>query len=188
MKKGPPRRFDYEEARRLYETSGLTQREVGLLFGVSETAIFWAVHPEALQKARRRESEWTRGGRCPDCGGPSTRHSKAQSRRCRKCTDARRATSVRADGTLRCGNCREWKPSEAFPFSRSKNKARGGRSLQCRACQTILRQAYRERHKVPCRNCGRPRLASNETGARYRGLNETGLCRKCFLDSMRKTA
>jgi hypothetical protein len=188
VKKGPPRKFDYEEARHLYETSGLTQREVGLLFGVSDSAVWFAIHPEAMRRARRRSSEWHRGGRCPDCGGPSTRYSKTQSRRCRDCTNARQVTSVRADGTLRCGTCREWKPSEAFPFSRSKNRARGGRSLQCRACQTILRQAYRERHKVPCRNCGQPRLAPNETGARYRGHNQTGLCLRCYRESLRKIA
>ena len=65
----------------------------------------------------------------------------------------------------RCGKCEEVKPVDDFPIQRA---SRDGRSHWCRACHTVAKREYRQRHRerlnaarrrdaVPertCRTCG----------------------------------
>lgn len=178
-----PRKFDYDEAARL-RAEGLTYQAIAERFGVTAMAVYWAVNEEARERAIARNTEWQRSGTCPDCGGPSTRHSITKSLRCKACFDRTQATSVHED-ELRCFRCREWKPDEAFPRNRSGRKLRRGRHNFCRACSTVVRQEYRERHKVPCVGCGAPALPPREKGSDGADVPR---CRSCYDASRQKVA
>ena len=75
-----------------------------------------------------------------------------------------------------CFKCREWKADEGFPHKNSGGLRRRGRSNYCRSCETIARQQYRERIKVPCVGCGKPALPQSEKGTRGRAEPR---CRSC---------
>ncbi len=120
---------------------------------------------------------------CIDDCGRIVAHMPTRTGRCKACAYRRMVVTVRPD-TLRCYSCRKWKPDEEYP-SDTRQLARRGRDGRCRACNTKNRQTYRERHKVPCVACGAPRLPANEKGA-GRGWADTGLCRECWLASLRK--
>jgi hypothetical protein len=170
------RKFDWEEARRLH-AGGLSYQKIADRFGVSATAVMFACDDRARERMHAYVSEWQRQGVCVDCGGQCSRKFA----RCVACASALRATTV-GDGVLRCVNCREWKPDDEFPMGQNRTALRRGRHNNCRACQTVLRRAYRDRNKVPCANgCGTMVLAPNEqaASARKKGSVATGMCRKC---------
>ncbi len=175
------RRFDRDEARRLVE-EGHTQSSVAEMLGVSASAVWFAVHPSAYERNMVLRSEWQRTGVCPDCGAKTSRTGGIGSRRCIPCAARLATTSVR-ETELLCFSCREWKPDAAFPCNRGERAAcRRGRHNHCRACQTVLRREYRHRNRVPCRACGEPCSAPNET------RDATGLCRRCYLHSPKAKA
>ena len=167
------RKFDWDEAKRRYE-AGETQREIARSVGVSKNSVLFALNSLARARHRKRNAEWQRKALCAVCGGQCSRHGGQDpaSYRCRDCTNKAKATSVR-DAELRCLTCREWKHDLAFPHHRLET-ARRGRHASCRDCNTALRKAYRERIKVPCDKCGKPRLPAQET------QGATGLCRNCY--------
>lgn len=136
------RKFDWDEAARMH-ASGMSKAAIARQLGVSTTAVAIALDPEMRERYARRAHEWTRDGRCPDCGGKATRHGPKQLH-CRRCASLRRITTVRED-TLRCTTCKTWKPDEDFPSDRSQPHRRN-RSRQCRPCQTIAKRRWRERY------------------------------------------
>lgn len=150
--KGRPRTFDYHEARRL-RAEGVTYQAIADKFGVSDSAVYLAVNPDARAKMIERGGEWQRRGICIKCGGPCTRTAGQPAHRCRRCFAIDMAVSVR-EGELQCVKCRDWKPDTEFPRSRAE-PARRGRHSQCRACTTEAKRIYREKTKVPCSGgCG----------------------------------
>lgn len=147
------RRFDYDEAKRLRE-EGLTYQQIASRFGVTDSAVYWAVNDGAREAMIARHGEWQRGGTCVDCGSPCSRNRSRRHERCHACASLARATSVRPN-ELRCRTCHEWKPDEGFPGGERPNGARRGRHGQCRSCLTEAKRAWRERNKVPCSHgCG----------------------------------
>lgn len=173
---GAPRRFDWDEARRL-RAKGWTYPALADRFEVSKMAVRLACNDGARARNRARNAAYQSSGVCPECGGQATRHyGPLGQRRCKSCAGKARATNVR-DGTLRCKTCREWKPDDAFPFNRAGSKAHRGRHDTCRVCSTKLRQAYRERHKMPCVGCGRPVLPPNEKTTHG---SDVPRCRDCY--------
>jgi predicted Zn-ribbon and HTH transcriptional regulator len=142
---GAPRKFDWDEAARLYET-GLTYEEIAEALGVSSSAVWLALNPEARARGDARKWQWQREARCPDCGAQTTRTHIGADSRCKRCAALARATSVRAT-ELRCMTCREWKPDEEFPSNRAATKVRRGRHRQCRICQTVARRDHRARNR-----------------------------------------
>jgi hypothetical protein len=181
--KGPPRKFDHDEARKL-RAEGWTYRQLAAKYSVTPGAIRFACDDAARAKSAAYGAEWQRQGTCPDCGAAATRHSLTWQLRCMDC--AARARTKAQDGEAYCSCCDTWKPLDEFTPS-SKRKARGVRN-ECRACETARRRKYREQRKVPCTRCGKPRLPANEIASREarKHLRDTGLCRPCYLDSVRK--
>lgn len=173
------RKFDWDEAKRLRK-QGMTYKAIAETLGVSVTAVSLACNPRQYAINRQTTSAYQRRGTCVDCGERiSSNYSKAILR-CRECSALHQATTVR-DSELLCSSCREWKPDTSFPFSRSEPSARRGRHGTCSECQTRLRKAYRERHKVPCANgCG----TMVEDCSRH-SRSWTGLCRACWQESRR---
>lgn len=170
------RKFDWDEARRL-RAEGLTLQAIAERFGVSPTAITFAVVPGAYAAARGRRAEYQRnGGNCVDCGTRLSHNYSRPVRRCKPCASLAQATTA-TDTELRCYSCHEWKPDNDYPYSRSAYRNRRGRHGTCRACHTLRRQAYRERHKVPCVGCGKPALPPNEKTS---GGGSQPRCRDCF--------
>lgn len=174
------RAFDHAEARSRYQ-AGESMAALAAEYGVSASTVYLAAYPGAKERnyARRRKRE--QSGTCPDCGAHATVNTAGQ-HRCRSCAGKRAATSVRADALL-CFTCKEWKPDEEFPRNRAqRGRARRGRAGSCRRCGTVLRQRYRERHKLPCAGCGKPALPASEKG--LRGTLEPR-CRACMHEHQR---
>lgn len=177
------RKFDWEEARRLY-ADGVSQYEIGRMLGVSQAAVSRVVVPGQMEKSNARAAAWSRAQvPCIEgCGRTCTRiAAKYHSGRCVQCSAIRLATTAR-DGELQCHTCKEWKPDESFPHNRTEKYGRRGRHTNCRLCATVSRREYRNRNKVPCADgCGRLVLAPNEqeTSARSKGYTATGCCRSC---------
>lgn len=164
------RKFDWDEARSLYE-QGVPKGVIARHLGVTSAAIHYAVDPAVLERMRVHSIEYQKSGRCIDCGGPCSRNPSYGEHRCVSCAGILRRTSVRPT-ELRCFGCKEWKPDRAFPRSRSE-KHRRGRHGFCTPCGTAARRAWRERNKRPCANgCGN--LVGDDAA--------TGLCRSCWSE------
>jgi hypothetical protein len=136
-----PRRFDWDEARRL-RSDGWTYQKLADHFGVTLNAVWFACNDEARHRATARTQAWQRAGVCPDCGDPATRHGGGIQSRCVKCA-LTRLTYVR-DGRAHCPTCEQWKPLAEFTPCPSK-PYRGVRT-ECRACETTRRREYRRAH------------------------------------------
>lgn len=175
-----PRTFSWDEAKRL-RSQGLTYREIANHLGVSDSAVVFACDDRQRAMAENYKAEWQRRNTCVDCGKRTSRNRLGHVSRCLSCSAKARATTVR-ETTLRCSSCGEWKPDNAFPYSRAARQTHRGRHQQCRACQTIARRAYRNRHKVPCVGCGKPALPPSEKGTH--GTSQPR-CRDCMYDWMR---
>lgn len=194
------RRFDYDEAWRRYQ-AGERVADLAAEYGVTKHAVWRAlsllrdpVKRSAMREANRR---W-RTGVCEDCGGPAMRlvggkaaHNHDGRVLCITCRSIERSESLRFDdhgnltavrcNTRDCANGEPWQRPENFGRGRRFKAMRdGGFHQQCRACLTRARQDYRERHKVPCTNCGKPTLPASEKGKRGR---DTGLCITCWHKS-----
>lgn len=141
----PPRKFSWDEATKLRK-SGLTLKAISKRLGVSYSAVWFALNPEARAKSSARTVEWQRQGICPDCGATATRFRGGKQCRCRACGIRAMATSAR-EAELHCSNCDEWKPDEEFPHNRGETVSRRGRHSLCRQCNTIVRRSYRERNR-----------------------------------------
>lgn len=175
------RTFDHEQARRRW-LAGESQSALAREYGVSQSRISQVVSDVHSATIRYYQEHVKLAGRCQRCGAPTNRAAQYQgSRHCRDCAYKLLATSVR-DDALRCFKCGQWKNDDDFPRSSAKTARRRGRHTACRACNTKARQAYRERHKVPCVGCGKPALPPNEKGA---GGAAFPRCRECFVDSLR---
>ena len=141
---GRPRKFDWDEAARLYAELG-TYEAVAPLLGVSSRAIRYALSPACREYHQRYQRIHTPGrGICPDFGGPNSSGRYRIGSRCRGCYALHLASSVRPD-VLRCSHCREWKVDGEFPLQRA-HKSRRRRHGVCRDCQTSVRRAYRASH------------------------------------------
>lgn len=140
------RSFDWDEARRLYET-GVSRPEIATRMGVSYNMIHRITAPGALERQAAYHREWQKTGVCADCGAQTNRAGQVNgSTRCVPCSALARATTVRPT-ELQCSTCREWKPDEDFPHNRADSMSRRGRHGQCRVCQTIARRDHRRRNR-----------------------------------------
>jgi hypothetical protein len=139
-----PRRFDHDEARRLY-ASGMSGPKLAVQFGVSQTAIYRVVNPAVAKHMADYTTQRLRG-ECSVCGQPCSFNFYQQATpRCAACYATAMATSVRSD-TLQCTTCKEWKPDSEFPGARQKTYRRG-RHRQCRACNTTMKREWRARNR-----------------------------------------
>lgn len=143
---GRPRKFDHDLARVMHEEGGVTIAELAREFGVSDFAIDYAVHAETRDRCQTRQRElrtWITT--CIDCGGPATKAYPSSrdphNGRCRPCHAATLVTSVRPD-TLRCCDCEEWKPDEAFTVQRGR-LARRNRAAECKECMAARKRRER---------------------------------------------
>lgn len=91
---------------------------------------------------------------------------------------ARRYSRRLADGLLeiRCRVCKQWKGASEFPSDRKSSR---GYHRDCRECGKNLRQSHRDRRKVPCVRCGKPRTHPRDAGSQ----RDTGLCRACWHET-----
>lgn len=180
-----PRRFDWEEARRL-RSLGWSYQRIADRLGVSSPSVRLACDERARARMAAARARWRRSGRCPRCWAPATRYAGGVSALCRGCWARRQATSVR-DNELRCVDCGEWKPDREFALNRAA-PARRGRHPVCRPCGTVRRRREREARKVPCERCGapvngdRPNSRAGRNGRRIRlDPNRPYLCRPCSV-------
>lgn len=175
----PPRKFDHDEARRL-RAEGQTYAALAERFGVTTNAIYIVCNPAgraAAYAASRRYHEHV----CAYCGEKCSWNRFANLHhdvpRCHRCFALQQGSSAKPD-VLHCWACKQWKPDDDFPMTGgpANQIARRGRHRQCRSCNTKARQAYRQRHKVPCACCGAPALPPNEKGPRGADFPR---CRAC---------
>lgn len=141
----PQRKFDWAEAQRL-RRQGWTYTRIAERLGVSYQAVRFACDARARNMAALLNFERQRQGTCCDCGTQISSNAAKPAKRCWQCASLHRATSVR-ETTLRCVSCGEWRPDNDFPYSRSARPVWRGRHSVCRACQTIVKRAYRARLK-----------------------------------------
>lgn len=179
------RKFDHDEARRRYK-AGESLRQIATAFCVSPSAIYLAVDRRTRLRSVLLVAERQQSGKCIDCGEPCSYNPYMPGRagRCRKCAGAARAHPVR-DTELWCWKCETWQHDLAFSYDGSRRAShRRGRRKVCTACDTALRTAYRERRKIPCAQCGEPRLPASEK--RRDGCVDSGLCLACYRASRTK--
>lgn len=173
-----PRRYDHDEAYARW-LAGETFKEIAASYGVNQNAIRQLAKlrdPEQHEELKRYHRKYQRRQLYKPCVrgcGRMAWHNYGRAGVCRRCRADEAATSVR-DDELRCGECREWKPDEAFPL-RTRGVARRGRHSVCRSCQTAVKARSRARHKTPCKNCGEPRLADPRNA-------DSGLCLRCWRE------
>jgi hypothetical protein len=112
------------------------------------------------------------------CGTLVWTHMKGRTGYCIRCLRAREfGHNARAD-TLRCNRCGEWKPDDGFYRATGHSAiVRRGRKAVCKDCENRRRQEYRDRRRVPCRNCGQPRSHPAEN---RHSIHDTGLCQDCY--------
>lgn len=178
------RRFDHDEARARY-AAGETPSTLARAYGVSVNAMRCVLIPADYERVQAAGMS----GTCIDCGNRCAKYRTGSPGvsdvfRCRACWAKTIATSVR-ESELQCIVCREWKPDADFPKNRNK-AVRRFRHQMCRVCATTERHRYREATKVPCIECGEPRLPATP-GNGQRG-NDTGLCLTCYRASITKAA
>jgi len=176
-----PRKFDHDEARKLHVVDGVGITELARRYGVSYNGMRRVLDAEFRKKLDALSVSYIMSGICSVCGGPRNRYHR--SGLCRKCSNEKKQTRFRFNewgevAAIRCSTCREWKPPELFP----SGKASRGYHQQCRTCQTKARQDYRERHKVPCVDCGKPALPPGEKGTSGAPFPR---CRTCFYQSQK---
>jgi hypothetical protein len=177
------RRFDWDEAKRLY-ADRVPIAHIAARLGVSDAAIRRIVIPgkKEIMDAHAAAFAAQPVPCIEGCGRTATRiTARYGNGRCRECASITLATSVRPDA-LQCVRCKEWKADDGFPHNRKEQGARRGRHTVCRPCSTSMRREYRERHKVPCTGCGKLALPANEKGAR-RG--KVPRCLDCMIAYMR---
>lgn len=192
-----PRKFDHDAARTLLQ-AGFTQGTVAAMLGVSQNAVSRIATPENTRKVSAR-AKLSYTAPCSKCGGPcvsaehpSKRGMKQPRAICRSCHGKERRSRFRYDelgqvAAVLCFTCKTFKHPEAFGAGwKFKDVRPEGFHNSCRTCLTQLRQNYRERHKVPCERCGKPRLPAGEKGTRSK--RDTGLCKACYVESITKVA
>lgn len=135
------RRFDHDEALRR-KTAGESVASLAREYGVTENAVWQAISPATKESNRRAMAALRARGRCERCGGWKNGATKAK--HCKRCSADLRITTA-TETTLQCISCKEFKPDNDFPFSRSVAEFRRGRHTECRVCQTISRR--KRRHK-----------------------------------------
>jgi hypothetical protein len=162
--RGRPRKFDHDEARRRHK-AGETAAALAREFGVSHTAVLRAVNPKIRKRLDSYSLEYNRDHRTPCLGGCGrlvwTYATPEASGYCPQCSGALRRTAPHGTETRYTG------PDKC-------------RCEPCRLAATAAKKARRNRHKVPCTNCGQPRLPHSENGGDRRGTRDTGLCRPCW--------
>lgn len=164
------RKFDWDEAKRRH-ANGETIQDIADSYGVTKTAVRFAVNPDEYARSRAYSAEYQRTkkpymGTCRECGGPATAirsESHIRAGRCRSCYAKHQATTVR-ETTLQCSACRYWLPDDAFP-NQTANTARRGRHSLCRPCQNVAKQLNREsnRERERAYDRARKRAARNAT-------------------------
>ena len=182
-----PRRYDHDEARRLYG-EGVSVRELSARFGVSEYSIRYAVVPGEADKIRERqkESSLRKGNVCIDCGKPihaarGIHQTTRPYKRCQACASA--ARRIVTDNEMRCSSCKQWKPDSEF-FSSAGLDARRGHDRRCKTCSVKERRERRHRNRRPCINgCGA--MVNSPRDNNNRG---TGMCLKCVRKQRAKTS
>lgn len=192
------RRFDHEEAAGRH-AAGESLAALAREYGVTASAVGYAVWPGAKARRRLYAMEW-RTGRCEACGGPAmrlvgtkTKYNRDGRCLCAGCRSVARRERLRFDrgGVLEavrcvnrdCANGERWQPPENFTRGEKFRDVRpGGIHGSCRACQTRTRRRYREARKVPCETCGTPCLPPSEKG---RSGAAVPRCRACYRDSLR---
>ena len=180
------------EQARGYRRQGCTYVQIGRLMGISDTWARALCNDEVFKHHAQKSRTWTRSGVCPDCGGPMTQPTHQLSsrgkpgERCRACYTTMRSEAAFArlvqGETLRCRSCKERKPFADYPqglLSKYLGR-RAGKPPQCRACDTTMRTAYRNRHKTPCVKCGTPRVG-DEAGRTV----DSSLCLSCYRESVK---
>lgn len=175
------RLFDYEEAR-LRRANGESVANLADEYGVTKNAIYRATTPGRIAWEVEYHRRW-RITVCSVCGGPATKRHGFEPR-CIDCFAIANSVTV-GDGELRCNTCHEWKPDSAYPWNSAGPKHRRGRHQTCRTCHTELKRRQRERLKVPCVRCGKPRLPKSEIGGSH---PDTGLCLTCYRQRGRAAA
>lgn len=184
------RKFDHDEARRLYAEGGWTYQSLAEKFGVTYTAVRRVVDAEFGQRVMARVAAYQMSGECVACGGPRARYTRRNrgyedSGMCHTCWAESKQTRFRFDemgnlAAIRCGTCKQWKDEGLFPSNREDSR---GKHAQCRECGTKARQRSRERRKVPCVYCGTPALPPAEKGKRS---SKVARCRACFFEHQRR--
>lgn len=147
---GRPRKFDHDEARRLYR-AGWTKTELARFFGVSHPSIANVVD----ERVARAQREWHKAifaATCDECGGACSKNWYAERVRldrtlCQKCYStllSEEALLARHDehGNLRCGHCGAYKPLEEYRIGPS-----GSPFKRCRLCETEARRDWRHRNR-----------------------------------------
>ena len=170
-RKGPERRFDYDEAARL-RAEGETVAALALRYGVSLSAIRYATERHTRARMIARGARWQRenvpgAGSCVRCGcAISLWTVRYATGRCLACVHADNTRTVRAD-TLLCTCCNEWKPDPAFSPSRA-SKARRGRHSECKSCAAARKRAMRARNRKATGGESTPRKERASTARRGR--------------------
>ena len=186
-----PRAFNHDQARALYG-QGISMRRLAVHFGVSDAAVLRVVNPDVRERMSRAANAKIMSGTCDHCGGPTVldryRNGDPGDGKllCKTCRGRERRTRYRLDelgqlAAVHCSACDTWQPPEEFgPSAVAKWLAGERPRSECRTCQTASRTAYRNRRRVPCTRCGKPRTHPDELGNERRKKRDTGLCEDCF--------
>ncbi len=141
-----PRRFDWDEARRLYG-GGVSIREIARRMGVVDAAVRRVVVPGERERRAEYQRRLAATGVCRVCGGPKNHVSERTSGsvRCKACQYDAQTVTVR-EFLLRCVTCKQWKTDEMFSPARGKDYVR--RRNRCKECKPCAAAYKRRRRKI----------------------------------------
>lgn len=162
---GAPRRFDHDEARARHaagEKAAVLARE----YGVTKKSIYDVVSPvdhEQRNEYAREYQRRTQRVTCPGGCGALVWRRHGRVPLCPACTGVARRTAEH--GT-------------------ESRYSRGCRCDACRKAAGVARGIRRERRKVACASCGKPRLHPNDSRSGSHHHADTGLCLACYRASL----
>lgn len=188
------RKFDWDEAKRLYDEEQIPMTWLAAKYRVSVSGIRRIVKPGERERMAIYQREAAIGkGRCEACGAATNRVAQQHgSRFCKNCANKRMQTSVR-ETTLQCGVCKQWKPDDQFArTSQAMFAHRRGHRRDCRVCSTLIRKRYRETHRILCKGgCGRLVSPSDQRMSKKQRQSKTlrvGYCPSCSRKKLSKQA
>lgn len=178
------RKFDWDEAQRLYD-EGVPLEWIASKLHVTTTAIRRIVVPGAMEKMAAYSKQYPHGKtHCKNCGASTNLFSHNRGLGlCKTCAAIERRTTIR-ETELLCGTCKRWLPDEAFHGGSADNlRARRGRRRDCRDCSNKRRTRYRQTHRIPCKGgCGRT-VSPSDQRANAKSQNrpnfKVGYCGVC---------
>lgn len=138
------RRFDHYEAQERFR-NGESALKLAQEYGVSPSRIYQVASPTHRANHLAYQESLKCKGKCARCGKPTNYIAqRLGAKLCIRCSADDRITTV-LPNSIRCGQCKQWLPDDAFGLSKSAKSHHRGRNHDCKKCVARARRERRHR-------------------------------------------